>query len=48
MAFLYDILEREFGKRAIAQTIVPNYITDSLKPEFDRRPYQIEASQRYI
>src|SRR5690554_5149626 len=48
MAFLYDILLQEFGKRAIAQVPVPNHITDNLKPGFGQRPYQIEAFQRFI
>lgn len=48
MAFLYDTLLQEFGKRAIAQVVVPNYITDNLKPGFGQRPYQIEAFQRFI
>jgi len=48
MAFLYDILLQEFGKRAIAQVTVPNYITDNLKPGFGQRPYQVEAFQRFI
>ncbi len=48
MAFLHDILLQEFGKRAIAQVIVPNHITDNLKPGFGQRPYQIEAFQRFI
>lgn len=46
MAFLYDKLIQEFGKRAIAQVNVPNHITDNLK--FDQRPYQIEAFQRFM
>lgn len=48
MAFLYDILLQEFGKRAIAQVTVPKHITDNLKPGFGQRPYQIEAFQRFI
>lgn len=48
MAFLYDILLQEFGKRAIAQVAVPNHITDNLKPGFGKRLYQIEAFQRFI
>jgi type III restriction enzyme len=48
MAFLYDKLLQEFGKRAIAQVAVPNHITDNLKPGFGQRPYQIEAFQRFI
>jgi type III restriction enzyme len=48
MAFLYDTLLQEFGKRAIAQVVVPNHITDNLKLGFGQRPYQIEAFQRFI
>lgn len=48
MAFLYDILVQEFGKRAIAKVEVPNHILDNLKPGFGQRPYQIEAFQRFI
>ena len=48
MAFLYDKLVEEFGKRLIAQTVVPNYITDNLKPGYGQRPYQIESFQRFI
>lgn len=48
MAFLYDNILEEFGKRAIAQTVVPNYILDNLKTGFGQRPYQIESFQRYI
>ncbi|MEZ4910970.1 MAG: DEAD/DEAH box helicase family protein [Saprospiraceae bacterium] len=48
MAFLYEKLIQEFGKRAISQVIVPNHVTDNLKPGFGQRPYQIEAFQRFI
>ncbi len=48
MAFLYDTLLQEFGKRAIAQIAIPNHITDNLKPGFGQRPYQTEAFQRFI
>jgi type III restriction enzyme len=48
MAFLYDILLQEFGKRAIAQVTVPNHITDNIKSAFAIRPYQIEAFQRFM
>jgi len=48
MAFLYEKILEEFGKRAIAQTVVPNYILDNLKPGYGQRPYQIESFQRYI
>jgi type III restriction enzyme len=48
MAFLYETLIQEFGKRAIAQVVVPNHIIDNLKPGFGQRPYQMEAFQRFI
>lgn len=48
MAFLYDILLQEFGKRTIYQVAVPNHITDNLKSGFGQRPYQIEAFQRFF
>ncbi|MDC9723882.1 MAG: DEAD/DEAH box helicase family protein [Urechidicola sp.] len=46
MAFLYDTLLQEFGKREIARTEVPNYIVDNLK--YGIRPYQKESFQRYM
>ena len=46
MAYLYDILVQEFGKRYLAQVKIPNYITDNLR--YRIRPYQKEAFQRYI
>lgn len=46
MAFLYDTLLQEFGKRAISQVTVPTHISDNLK--FGQRPYQQEAFQRFI
>lgn len=48
MAFLYEILLQEFGRRAIAETEIPITIADNLKPDFELRPYQIEAFQRFI
>lgn len=48
MEFLHDTLEREFGRRAIADTKVPRGILDNLRPGYGRRPYQIEAFQRFI
>ncbi len=48
MAFLYDILIQEFGKRAISNFPVPIHILDNLKPGFGQRPYQIESFQRFI
>ncbi|STD03155.1 DEAD/DEAH box helicase family protein [Chryseobacterium carnipullorum] len=46
MAFLYDTLLQEFGKRAISQVTVPTHISGNLK--FGQRPYQQEAFQRFI
>ncbi|PQA95262.1 type III deoxyribonuclease [Chryseobacterium shigense] len=46
MAFLYDTLLQEFGKRAISQVTVPTHLSDNLK--FGQRPYQQEAFQRFI
>ncbi|MCS3868916.1 type III restriction enzyme [Chryseobacterium ginsenosidimutans] len=46
MAFLYDTLLQEFGKRAISQISIPTHISDNLK--FSQRPYQQEAFQRFI
>lgn len=46
MAFLYDTVLQEFGKREIARTTVPNSIQDHLKHTI--RPYQKEAFQRFI
>lgn len=48
MAFLYDTLVQEFGKRAIAQVAIPSHISDNLKSGFVQRPYQQEAFQRFI
>lgn len=46
MAFLYDTLLQEFGKRQISQIEIPAHISDNLK--YGQRPYQIEAFQRFI
>ncbi|MBW7867499.1 MAG: DEAD/DEAH box helicase family protein [Brumimicrobium sp.] len=46
MAFLYDTLLQEFGKREISRIEVPSSISDNLK--YQQRPYQIEAFQRFI
>jgi len=46
MAYLYDTLVQEFGKRELARTEVPNYIVNNLK--YGIRPYQKESFQRYI
>ncbi|OFV11181.1 type III deoxyribonuclease [Sphingobacterium sp. HMSC13C05] len=48
MAFLHEIFNNPFAKRAFAQVDLPNWISDNLKPGFGQRPYQIEAFKRYI
>lgn len=48
MAFLHDIFNNPFAKRALAQVDLPVWISDNLKPGFGQRPYQIEAFKRYI
>jgi type III restriction enzyme len=48
MAFLYDVFNNPFAKKALAQVDIPNWISDNLKPGFGLRPYQIEAFKRYI
>lgn len=46
MAFLYNIFDNPFARKALEQVIVPNYIADNLKYEI--RPYQEESFKRYI
>lgn len=48
MAFLHEIFNNPFAKRALAQVNLPNWISDNLKPGFGQRPYQVEAFKRYI
>jgi type III restriction enzyme len=48
MAYLYNTIVQEFGKRELARTVVPNTILDNLRPGYGQRPYQIEAFQRFI
>lgn len=48
MAFLYEKLVEEFGKRVISKTQVPNHVSDNLRSGFGQRPYQIESFQRFI
>ena len=48
MAFLHEIFNNPFAKRALAQVDLPIWIADNLKPGFGQRPYQIEAFKRYI
>jgi type III restriction enzyme len=48
MQSLYETIIKEFGKRTIAQVMVPNYINDNIKSDYIIRPYQKEAFQHYI
>ena len=48
MAYLYNTITEEFGRRELARTEVPNIILDNLRSGYGRRPYQIEAFQRFI
>ena len=48
MAYLYNTLVQEFGKRELERTEVPNTILDNLRQGYGHRPYQIEAFQRFI
>lgn len=46
MAFLHEIFNNPFARKALAQVALPNGITDNLK--FGIRPYQEEAFKRYL
>lgn len=46
MAFLHEIFNNPFAKRALAQIDLPNGIIDNLK--FSIRPYQVEAFKRFL
>ena len=48
MAFLYEVLLNEFGKRTISDIEIPLSIKDNLKSGFGERSYQTEAFQRFI
>ncbi len=48
MAFLHELFNNPFAKKALAQVVVPNSITDNLKPGFGQRAYQLEAFKRFI
>lgn len=48
MAYLYNTIVQEFGRRELSRTEVPNTILDNLREEYGQRPYQIEAFQRFI
>ncbi|MFP3593913.1 DEAD/DEAH box helicase family protein [Chryseobacterium sp. SIMBA_038] len=46
MAFLHEIFNNTFARKALAQVILPNGMIDNLK--FGIRPYQEEAFKRYL
>jgi len=46
MAFLHEIFNNPFARKALAQVALPNGISDNLK--FGIRPYQEEAFKRYL
>lgn len=46
MAYLHNIFDNPFARKALAQVDIPNHILDNLK--FDIRPYQMEAFKRHI
>jgi type III restriction enzyme len=46
MAFLHEIFNNPFARKALAEFSLPNGITDNLK--FGIRPYQEEAFRRYL
>lgn len=46
MAFLHEIFNNPFARKALAEVALPNGITDNLK--FGIRPYQEEAFRRYL
>lgn len=46
MAFLYEIFNNPFARKALAQVPIPNGISDNLK--YSIRPYQEEAFKRYL
>lgn len=46
MAYLHEIFNNPFARKALAQVVIPNTISDNLK--FDIRPYQEESFKRFI
>lgn len=46
MAYLHDIFNNPFARKALNQFNLPNWITNNLK--FNIRPYQEEAFRRYL
>lgn len=48
MGFLYSNFDSTFGKKEINRVVLPNTITDNLKPNYGQRSYQIEAFKRFV
>ncbi|MDP8203126.1 MAG: DEAD/DEAH box helicase family protein, partial [Candidatus Tenebribacter mawsonii] len=48
MDFLYKTIISEFGKKYVQKIEIPETITTNLNPNFQLRPYQIEAFQRFL
>ncbi|MCF7859338.1 MAG: DEAD/DEAH box helicase family protein [Candidatus Cloacimonetes bacterium] len=46
MAYLHEIFNNPFARRALSQIVIPNCIIDNLK--FKLRPYQKETFRRFI
>ncbi|MDF1674201.1 MAG: DEAD/DEAH box helicase family protein [Vicingaceae bacterium] len=46
MAFLHEIFNNPFARKALAQVPIPNGVSDNLK--YSIRPYQEEAFKRYL
>ena len=48
MSFLYSAFDNPFAKKEINRVVLPNYVSDNLKPGYGERPYQIESFKRFI
>jgi type III restriction enzyme len=48
MDFLYKTIISEFGKKYVQKIEIPETIKTNLNPNFQLRPYQIEAFQRFL
>jgi len=46
MAYLHEVFNNSFARKALAQVVIPNAIIDNVK--FQIRPYQEEAFKRFI
>lgn len=46
--YLYEKLVEEFGRRYLAEILVPACFKDNLSKKYELRPYQIDAFQRFI